>query len=140
MAGRRRFSREQIEALEDLLLLSKDLGSFGKQFATWLLAQSKGLTHNICVAVPSDLPKEEKDQIGYGLHDIASSGCATHIDDVMRAMGTKKRFHVAGYRQSYKAWLSAKMFDPEATPITFDLEAIKRQPLLTNFDRRHGHG
>lgn len=140
MAGRRRFSKEQIEALEDLLLVSKDLGPFGRQFAAWLLGQSKGLTRNICVAVPADLPKEEKDQIGYGLHDIVSSGCTTHIDDVMRAMGTKKRFHVGGYRQSYKAWISTKMYDPEATPITFDLEAIKRQSLQTHFDRRHSHG
>lgn len=134
-----KYSRIQIDALVDLLLFSKDLKKIGKQFTVWLIGQTENLSRSICVEIPVDFL--EKDQIGFGIHNINGCNGTTHITEIFEAMGSDKRFHSHSTEGGgFMIWFSHAIHDEMAKKVPFDLEAIEVIPLEKSWDREQRRG
>lgn len=124
---------KSIKALKYLIGVSPDATNFTKRLCFWLIDQSSQITQSVCVSIPSSSDDTYAKQAGYCIHNMVSSAWATHLNDIMAAIGTDFIFssHSGIYNENgvrvlggYTIWLSPKHFDHQAKRIEFDPKTI----------------
>lgn len=143
LTGKRRCSKDQMRALENLIIQSKDISDLGKKFCLWFFRQSHGLTRRIWTVLPPAFAEESK--IHDGMNGIYSDAGTTHISDVLAAMGTKIKPHFdwimgGDFHHFERGSYNVRLAESGMTAgdwIPFDPEAVKIMPLEV-VRERHG--
>jgi len=136
-------SDNQIKALKYLILKSKDAGLETKKICFALIDGSEGLTKSVFFTCNS---KDAQ----YGLHDMVSSNGTTHLQEIMKSVGTEMIFsnhggyfdaegifnsHLKeGEDYTHTLWLSKNRYDKTALELTKEcVEKIVLKDPLYNF-------
>lgn len=80
---------DQLRALENSLLISRELSSEVAKLFVWLLRQSQGLTRNVYVFVPADFLSLDK--INQQISKLNSRRSST-LQEILQVIGTDKVF------------------------------------------------
>ncbi len=141
-------TKKQLIALQYVIAAAPDGNKFAKQLHFFLLAQSAGLTKEVCITLQEgdEWPKAELRKEAHGIDSMWSSTASTHLPEIMAAMGTRFIYslHYGHYGENgefdtkgqlaeckaplrYTFWLAHECYADAATKLTAtrkELEAI----------------
>ena len=88
-------SKKQVEAIQYLIIKSKNASDIAKQLCLFLIVQSESLTKKVCVSIKLEdgFSKEEVKAVHDGVHDMNSMNGSTHLSEVLSVAGVDSRFH-----------------------------------------------
>lgn len=137
------FSSTQINSLKYLIFMSKNSGPETKKICFALIDASEGLTKAVCFTVNSE-------DAQFGIHNMVSFNGTTHLQEIMKCIGTKMSFsHHGGYHDkdgvfqpeliegeehTHTIWLSEIRYDKKALELIKEyVEKIVLKDPLYNF-------
>jgi len=121
-------NERQINAIKYLTLMSKDAGEETKRIVFALLEASHYFTRSVYYTFDSEIAST-------GIHNMNSSGCSTHLSEVLEIAGTNFFFSCAygflakkgfissnrpGEKHTCTIWLSNISYDPKAMELDQD--------------------
>lgn len=91
------FTKKQIAALKYVIFEAKNVSNLSKQISAFLIDRSKKLTKDVCLTLVENREGYTAKEINAAVNGIgwmASSSGATHLDQIIIAMGSEFRFAV----------------------------------------------
>lgn len=105
-------TQEQVAALKYLIVKSKDAEESAKRLLIWMINHSRRLTKRVYVDINCERGKistQKARSIINGVDAIKSGNGNTHLNEIMKAMGSQLGFYVSGGNQYIMASLTSKM-------------------------------
>ena len=120
-----RLSNRDITEILTRIRKSSDAKPIARQFAIWLIQRSDNLSRRIRVVIPAAYGQIGQD-ISYGVHDMASTGYNTNLDELFDSLGSANCIgSCAPEDEDSMVWLSPVYGDPEAEELAFDLASVR---------------
>lgn len=88
-------TNEQISALRWIIFHSKDGNELTKRIMVFLIDSSERLTKEVYISLAPDREGYNTSEIiiaSHNIHNMNSDNCSTHINTILRAMGSEFRF------------------------------------------------
>ncbi|MBI5076936.1 hypothetical protein HZB94_00955 [Candidatus Falkowbacteria bacterium] len=127
-------SEEQIRQLKAAIINSKDSHDFAKKTILWLIEKSQRLTKSVALSFIANVKQGRF--ACFGVHDMVSANCTTHLDRVLKNISTKMYFwnHADAFKTNgkefaygnncYTVWLSREMYDKNPDFLFFDSDEV----------------
>ena len=117
------YPESKIEALKKFIAASEDTSELCKKVVLWLIEQSDGLTKPVKT---STTDKRMGQDMAFGVHDMDSSLCSTHLSNYLKQEGIKAYFTSCSTKKGWHVIICPDwpFSFSEAEEILFDLEAI----------------
>jgi len=127
-----RQSDETVLELKQFIAKSPDISEWGKKAVLYLINHTDNLSKLVFMMIPRDKKELKKlaEQAAYGVHNMNSSVCKTHLGSFLEEKGIRGHFIGSDYGRAFMAiWFTDKSLgfdDGRLELIEFDEETINK--------------